>query len=116
MYGTRFSSFVLAPPSPDDFVAYCDLLAFHTNGGGDGLRAMKVAPEFIRNPKTYACGAGGEMFRGYFYPHAPYLMPLNLSPTDALQILRKRMRLDTLPWKSPELAEAVLSTPQCRCR
>ena len=109
MYGTRFSSFVEAPPSSDGFVAHCDLLAFSMNGGTPGKRAMKYPPGFTQNPKAYACGAGGEIFRDFYYPTAPYLMPLNLSPSDASQILRKRTRLDKLPWKSPELAADVLA-------
>ncbi len=109
MYGTRFSSFVESSPSPNDFVAHCDLLAFSMNGGTPGKRAIKYPARFTQNPKTYACGAGGEIFRGDYYPHASYSMPLNLSPTDALQILQKNTRLDELPWKSPELAEAVLA-------
>ena len=108
MYGTRFSSLVVPPPSPDDFISHCDLLAFSMNGGTPGKRAMKNPKIFRENPKAYACGAGGEIFRGNYYPHAAYLMQHNLTPTDALQILRKRTRLDKLPWKSPELAGAVL--------
>lgn len=109
MYGTRFASFVESPPSPDDFIARCDLLAFSMNGGTDGSRAMKYPAVFAQNPKPYACGAGGEIFRGFYYPHAPYLTSLTLSPTDASQILRKRTRIDKLPWKSPEFADSVLT-------
>lgn len=109
MYGTRFSSSVEVPPSPEDFVARCDPLAFAMNGGTPGKRAMKFPSEFSRHPKTYACGSGGEIFRGYYYPHASYSMSLNLSPIDAFQILQKRTQLDKLPWKSPELADAVLA-------
>ena len=108
IYGTRFSSYIESPPSPDEFVARCDLLAFAMNGGTDGSRAIKYPTVFSQNPKTYACGAGGEIFRGFYYPHEPYFTPLNLTPTDALQILRKKTQLANLPWKSPELAEAVL--------
>ncbi len=107
MYGTNFSSFVEAPPAPVDFVTHCDLLAFSMNGGTTSRRAMKYSTKFSKNPKTYACGAGGEIFRGFYYPHAPYFMPLKLSPTDALRILRKRTRIDKLPWKFPELSEAI---------
>ena len=109
MYGTRFSSFVEAPPLPDDFVARCDLLAFAMNGGTPGKRAMKYPTEFTRHPKTYACGSGGEIFRGYYYHHSPFLSQTSLTPTDAYQILRKGTRIAKLPWKSPELADAVLA-------
>jgi hypothetical protein len=109
MYRTRFLSFVDVPPSPDDFVERCDLLAFHVNGGTDSVRAMKYPPEFTRQPKTYACGAGGEMFRGRFYPQLPFESRDSLSPADASQFLRKITKIDKLPWKSPELAEAVLA-------
>jgi hypothetical protein len=108
MYGTRFSSFVEVPPPPDDFIARCDLLAFAMNGGTPGKRAMKYPSGFTRHPKTYASGSGGEIFRGFFYPHSLSLSPPSLSPTNASQILRKHMLIDRLPWKSPELAGAVL--------
>jgi hypothetical protein len=113
MYGTQFSSFVELPPSADDFVARCDLLAFSMNGGTPGKRAMKYPIIFKAHPQTYACGPGGEIFRGEYYLRGgndlPYQRGMRLSPTDALQTLRKKSRFDELPWNSPELADAFLA-------
>ncbi len=109
MYGTRFSSSVESAPSPDDFLTRCDLLAFFVNGGTPGKRAMKYPTGFVQDPKAYACGAGGEIFRGYYYPYPqlPKLRPPISSSIEAYKILEKRMRLERFPWRDPALAEAV---------
>lgn len=110
MYGTRFISDIPIPPDPNDFLAHCDLLAFAMNGATHGKRAMmNPLPKFKRHPKTYASGFGGEMFRGYLYPHKPSESKLDMSPTDALQRLRNRSEIDKLPWSSAEFPNAVLT-------
>lgn len=88
MYGTRFSSYVEAPPSPEGFLARCDTLAFAMNGGTPGKRAIKYPTEFISDPQANACGNGGEIFRGYYYSHNPLGRRFGLSPGDAFEILK----------------------------
>ena len=107
MYGTGFLSQMEIPPSPDEFLGRCDLLAFSMNGGTPGKRAIKSPTKFTPHPQTYACGNGGEIYRGYYYLHPSLGDRPHLFSKDALGIIQKKSRIDRLPWKTPDLHEGV---------
>lgn len=98
---------MLMPPSPDEFLTRCDLLAFAMNGGTPGKRAMKYPTEFTSHPRTYACGKGREIYRGACYPLDPLGLCPHLSKTDAFALTYKRSRIGKLPWKVSDLEEAA---------
>jgi hypothetical protein len=68
---------------------------------------MKYPTEFSSHPQTYACGKGGEIYRGVYYPLHPLGLYPHLSKTDAFALTYKRSRIGELPWKNPDLGEAA---------
>ncbi|MCG8368680.1 MAG: hypothetical protein MJA27_35760 [Pseudanabaenales cyanobacterium] len=104
----RFSSEAPPPPYSDDFVAFCDFLAFSVNGDVSSKSAtIQSLPNFEPNQKPLLCGAGGEIFRGYYYPRMSFSSRPNLSPIDAVNILTNQYLNSRLPWNSLDLMKAV---------
>lgn len=110
IYGLALTSREGIPPTPEEFIEQCDLLAFATNGGANSNHFfLKPQAGFDSDRSFRLHGYAGELFRGYFYPQAPWFSRSPLSPAEVFSILSKKSRIDDLPWQAPELANAVLA-------
>lgn len=106
-YGVRFHVVAPAPRGADEFLRQCDLLAFALNGDTNGVRAASPLVEAESSSAPHVAGAGGEIFRGYYYPNPLFTRRPALSLADAARLLGKKVHPGGLPWRTAQHADAV---------
>jgi len=99
IHGLRFKGRSPETPSPDVFLNNADVLAFYMNGDTCAKRSLAVL-RYPTEVTPHVGGAGGETFRGTYYPRATD------SPANYLiNMFTKAVR--QLPWSDEELPAAV---------
>lgn len=104
--GLRTSHPPFHVPSPQTFIAHCDLLAFYMNGDISGKRAVAALPLMAASAAAHAHGMGGGILKNLYYrqewrdaAHQPVEAAF-----DALWP-RLRKRFAALPWPDAQGAQ-----------
>jgi len=101
-HGLCFSAIPVEPAQPETFLAHADLFAFHANGDTSSKRAIAPLPQFEPKPALCTGGPGGEIFRGFYYPHSrPARLDKNSVDDAIFHIRRKHARITKTKWDDP---------------
>ena len=93
----------------DSFLDYSKWLAFLANGDTNSKRATNPLPDLTTKPIPKCDGGGGEIYRGYYYPHPFSKQAIGqFSPDDIIKLLEKKFsRIKTLPWSIPDFPDSI---------
>ncbi len=104
-YGIPLERQVPELVSTDAYLSNTDLRAFAMNGATNSKRSIGPAPRFENETRPHAWGGAGEMYRRSYYHAFPKRLPL--THQEALDILKKKSRIEMLSRQRPELARSV---------